>query len=130
METQGLNTTADVVLLTAAIYFTGGPYSPLLATYVIVIAVLSLLSNLGITVMMAAARSWWLYAAMVIGVTVGILPPTPVPGAPGAVPSVGIRGRRRSSTARWSSASRRGSRRRRCACCARRSAPRAAYRRI
>src|ERR1700753_2243615 len=53
METQGLNTTADVVLLTAAIYFTGGPYSPLIATYVIVVAGLSLLSNLGVTIMMA-----------------------------------------------------------------------------
>ncbi|HEV7556515.1 MAG TPA: hypothetical protein VGO00_13710, partial [Kofleriaceae bacterium] len=30
METQGLNTIADVVLLTGAMYFTGGPYSPLL----------------------------------------------------------------------------------------------------
>lgn len=86
METQGLNTVADVALLTAAIYFTGGPYSPLLATYVIVIAVLSLLSNLGVTVMMAALVVI-LYAAMVIGMSVGILPPTPVPGTPGAVPS-------------------------------------------
>jgi signal transduction histidine kinase len=88
METQGLNTVADVVLLTAAIYFTGGPYSPLLATYVIVIAVLSLLSNLGITVMMAGLVVV-LYAAMVIGMCVGILPPTPVPGAPSTVPSAG-----------------------------------------
>jgi len=88
METQGLNTVADVVLLTAAIYFTGGPYSPLLATYVIVIAVLSLLSNLGITVMMAGLVVI-LYAAMVIGMCVGILPPTSVPGAPGAVPTTG-----------------------------------------
>ena len=53
IETQALNTTADVVLLTAAIYFTGGPTSPLLATYVIVIAVLSLLSNAGVTILMA-----------------------------------------------------------------------------
>src|SRR3954466_6194771 len=50
METQGLNTIADVVLLTAAIYFTGGAYSPLLPTYVIVVTVLSLLSNLAITI--------------------------------------------------------------------------------
>jgi signal transduction histidine kinase len=88
METQGLNTTADVVLLTAAIYFTGGPFSPLLATYVIVIAVLSLLTNLGVTVMMAALVVI-LYATMVIGMATGILPPTPVPGVPGAVPSAG-----------------------------------------
>jgi signal transduction histidine kinase len=88
METQGLNTTADVVLLTAAIYFTGGPFSPLLSTYVIVIAVLSLLSNLGVTVMMAGLVVL-LYSAMVIGMTTGILPATAVPGAPGAVPSAG-----------------------------------------
>ena len=88
MTTQGLNTFADVVLLTAAIYFTGGPYSPLLATYVIVIAVLSLLSNLGVTVMMAGLIVL-LYAAMVIGMTTGVLPPTAVPGSPGAVPSAG-----------------------------------------
>ena len=88
MATQGINTTADAVLLTAAIYFTGGPHSPLLATYVIVIAVLSLLSNLGVTVMMAGLVVT-LYAAMVIGMATGLLPPTPVPGAPGAVPSAG-----------------------------------------
>ena len=88
MPTQALNTVADVVLLTAAIYFTGGPYSPLLATYVIVIAVLSLLSNLGVTILMASVIVL-LYAAMVIGMAIGVLPPTAVPGAPGAVPSAG-----------------------------------------
>src|SRR5512135_3485771 len=88
MTTQALNTIADVVLLTAAIYFTGGPYSPLLATYVIVVAVLSLLSNLGTTIVMASFIVL-LFAAMVIGMATGILPPTPVPGAPGQVPSVG-----------------------------------------
>src|SRR5262249_34593560 len=86
METQGLNTVADVACLTAAIYFTGGPYSPLLATYVIVIAVLSLLSNLGVTIMMAALIVV-LFAAMTIGMAAGVLPPTDVPGAPGRVPS-------------------------------------------
>ena len=88
METQGLNTAADVILLTAAIYFTGGPYSPLLATYVIVVAVLSLLSNLGVTIMMASLIVV-AFAAMVIGMATGVLPPTPVPGAPGVPPSAG-----------------------------------------
>jgi signal transduction histidine kinase len=88
IPTQALNTIADVVLLTAAIYFTGGPYSPLLATYVIVIAVLSLLSNLGTTILMAGFILV-LYSAMVIAMATGLLPPTPVPGAPGAVPSSG-----------------------------------------
>jgi signal transduction histidine kinase len=88
METQGVNTVADVVLLTAAIYFTGGPYSPLLATYVIVIAVLSLLSNFGVTVMMASLVVL-LFAAMMIGMATGVLPATAVPGNPGQAPSVG-----------------------------------------
>ena len=88
METQGLNTVADVILLTAAIYFTGGPYSPLLATYVIVIAVLSLLANLGVTILMAALIVAS-FATMVICMVTGVLPPTPVPGAPGVPPSAG-----------------------------------------
>ncbi|HSD86709.1 MAG TPA: HAMP domain-containing sensor histidine kinase, partial [Kofleriaceae bacterium] len=88
METQGINTVADVVLLTAAIYFTGGPYSPLLATYVIVIAVLSLLANLGVTIMMAALIVVC-FATMVICMATGVLPPTPVPGAPAMPPSAG-----------------------------------------
>jgi signal transduction histidine kinase len=88
METQGINTLADVILLTAAIYFTGGPYSPLLATYVIVIAVLSLLANLGVTIMMASLIVVC-FATMVICMVTGVLPPTPVPGAPGVPPSAG-----------------------------------------
>ncbi len=88
MATQGLNTIADVVLLTAAIYFTGGAYSPLLPTYVIIIAVLSLLSNVGVTILMAAFIVLS-FSTMLILMAVGVLPPTPVPGAPGQVPSVG-----------------------------------------
>jgi len=86
--TSSVNSVADVVLLTAAIYFTGGPYSPLLATYVIIVAVLSLLSNLGTTIVMAGFIVV-LYAAMVIAMATGLLPPTAVPGAPGMVPSAG-----------------------------------------
>jgi len=88
LATQALNTTADVVLLTAAIYFTGGPYSPLLATYVIVVAVLSLLSNLGITILMAGVIVLS-FAAMVIAMATGALPTTAVPGEPGVPPSAG-----------------------------------------
>ena len=87
-ETQALNTLADVVLLTGAIYVTGGPYSPLLATYVIVVAVLSLLSNQGVTILMAATIVA-LFSAMVIGMATHVLPATPVPGAPGQAPGLG-----------------------------------------
>jgi signal transduction histidine kinase len=86
LATQALNTTADIVMLTGAIYVTGGAYSPLLATYVIVITVLSLLANRTITLVMAGGIVV-LFAAMMIAMAAGVLPPTPVPGAPGAPPS-------------------------------------------
>jgi signal transduction histidine kinase len=88
METQTINTVADVVLLTAAIYLTGGPYSPLLATYVIVIAVLSLLTNTGVTLMMASFIVL-AFATMLVLMATDVLPPTPVPGAPGTSPTLG-----------------------------------------
>jgi signal transduction histidine kinase len=88
METQTVNTVADVLLLTAAIYLTGGPYSPLVATYVIVIAVLSLLTNTGITIMMASFIVV-AFATMLVLMATGVLPPTPVLGSPGTVPTAG-----------------------------------------
>jgi signal transduction histidine kinase len=88
LETQSLNTTGDVILLTAAIYFTGGPYSPLLPTYVIVVAVLSLLSNLAVTIMMASLIVI-AFSTMLVLMTLGILPTTPVPGSPGETPTIG-----------------------------------------
>lgn len=86
--TQALNTTADVVILTAAIYFTGGPASPLLASYVIVISVLALLANLGVTVLMVMFVLVS-FSTMMLLMATGVLPPQPVPGSPGQVPSVG-----------------------------------------
>ncbi len=87
MTTQSLNSSADVVLLTAAIYFTGGPHSPLLPSYVIVVAVLSLLANLGVTVL-SAVLILASYAAMIILMAAGVLPPMPVlGGSPGGTPS-------------------------------------------
>ncbi|MBA2543744.1 MAG: HAMP domain-containing histidine kinase [Deltaproteobacteria bacterium] len=88
LATQGLNSISDVALLTAAIYFTGGPYSPLLATYVILVTVLSLLSNLGVTLLMSGLIVVS-FATMLMLMTAGVLPPTPVPGTPGGVPALG-----------------------------------------
>lgn len=88
METQSLNTTGDVILLTAAIYFTGGPYSPLLPTYVIVVAVLSLLTNVAVTMVMAGMIVLS-FGTMLVLMTAGVLPTTPVPGSPGHIPSIG-----------------------------------------
>src|SRR5262245_1627893 len=70
--TQILNTTADGVLLTAAIYFTGGPYSPLIATYVIIISVVALVSNIGVTIVMGAGIVLS-FTLMIIAMAVGIL---------------------------------------------------------
>jgi len=88
LVTQSINTIADVVLLTAAIYITGGPYSPLVATYVIEIAVLSLLANLGVTLVMALFVLFS-YSTMVLLMALEVLPPQRIPGTPGEVPSVG-----------------------------------------
>jgi signal transduction histidine kinase len=88
LATQALNTVADVVLLTGAIYFTGGPYSPLVATYVIVIAAVALLSNLGVTIL-AAAGIVLSFAVMMALMATGVLPPTAVPGQPGHIPGLG-----------------------------------------
>jgi signal transduction histidine kinase len=88
METQSLNTVTDVVLLTTAMYLTGGPYSPLLPSYVILIAVLSLLTNLGVTLTMAAFIVMC-FSTMLILMATGVLPPTPIPGAPGEQPTTG-----------------------------------------
>jgi signal transduction histidine kinase len=88
LVTQGINTMADVVIMTAGIYFTGGPSSPLLATYVIEVAVLSLLANLGVTIVMVLFILVS-FSAMMFLLATGVLPPQPVPGVPGQVPSVG-----------------------------------------
>ncbi|MDQ3367011.1 MAG: HAMP domain-containing histidine kinase [Myxococcota bacterium] len=88
LQLQAISLVADTLLLTAAIYFTGGPYSPLVATYVILISALSLLTNLGITVLMASFIALS-FSTMVVLLATGVLPPTPVPGSPGMVPSPG-----------------------------------------
>jgi signal transduction histidine kinase len=91
LETQSLNTFADVALMTAVIYFTGAAQSPLLPIYVIEITVLALLSNLGVSLLMATTMLV-LYAGMLTLVSTGVLPPTAAPGArgPGIVPSAGM----------------------------------------
>jgi signal transduction histidine kinase len=86
--TQVLNSSADMVLLTGAIYFTGGAHSPLIATYVIVVSAIALLANLGTTILMAAGIVVS-FATMMVLMATGILPPTSPPGVIGAVPSAG-----------------------------------------
>ncbi len=86
--TQVINSTADVVLLTGAIYFTGGSFSPLVATYVIVISAIALLANLGTTILVAAGIVLS-FATMMILMATGILAPTSPPGGVGTVPTLG-----------------------------------------
>jgi len=78
LETQGLNTFADVVVLTGAIYLTGGPVSPLFAIYVILIAVVAMLSNRGVTVLVALLAAV-MYGVMSLAVHIGWLPLMPAP---------------------------------------------------
>jgi signal transduction histidine kinase len=75
LELMTLNITADVFCMTAGIYYTGGPGSQLLAVYVIEVAVMALLSNLG-TTLLTSAGILVLYATMCILVWQGVLPET------------------------------------------------------
>jgi signal transduction histidine kinase len=81
LEWNGLNTAADVVLMTGAIYFTGGPRSPLLPIYVIEITVVALLTNLGVTLLICA-QVLACFAAMTILEAAGVIPDQPVPVDP------------------------------------------------
>lgn len=49
-----VNMLADVVLITAMVYFTGGPYSSLLPAYLIALAIVGGLSNAGVTIVLSA----------------------------------------------------------------------------
>ena len=78
LEVMSVNVVADVLCMTAAIYFTGGVRSPLFAVYVIEIAVVALLSNLGTTLTIAGTILLAFGTMCVLEVT-GTLPPTAPP---------------------------------------------------
>jgi signal transduction histidine kinase len=80
LEIHGLNTTTDCVLMTCAIYLTGGMESPLTPIYVIEISVVALLSNLGVTLLVAAEITA-LFTAMSVMLYTGTLPHQPTPFA-------------------------------------------------
>ena len=73
-----LNIAADLVVMTGAVYLTGGPNSPLLAIYFIEVAVMALLTNLGLTIVTITA-SFLFFAGMCALVRAGILPLRPAP---------------------------------------------------
>ncbi|HTM23410.1 MAG TPA: histidine kinase dimerization/phospho-acceptor domain-containing protein, partial [Kofleriaceae bacterium] len=80
LEIHGLNTAADCVLMTCAIYLTGGMESPLTPIYVIEISVVALLTNLGVTLLVAAGITA-LFTAMSVMLYTGTLPHQPTPFA-------------------------------------------------
>lgn len=73
-----LNVFADLVCMTGAIYFTGGPESPLFAIYGIEISIVALLTDLGTTIVVGAAAIV-LFATMCGLMVTGVLPPTRTP---------------------------------------------------
>ncbi|HEV8321022.1 MAG TPA: HAMP domain-containing sensor histidine kinase [Myxococcota bacterium] len=85
VEAATLNVIADALAMTGAIYLTGGVVSPLIAIYSIEITVIALLTNLGVTILMAAGLLL-LFAAMAAATYFGALPyvpaPSPLPEAP------------------------------------------------
>jgi len=73
-----LNIAADLLVMTGAVYLTGGPHSPLLPIYFIEVAVMALLTNVGLTILTIAA-SFVLFAAMSVLILIGVLPLLPTP---------------------------------------------------
>ncbi len=73
-----LNITADLLVMTGAVYLTGGPNSPLVPIYFIEVAVMALLTNLGLTIVTIAA-SFLLFSAMCGLILAGVLPLLPTP---------------------------------------------------
>jgi signal transduction histidine kinase len=78
LELGGINVGMDVVAMTGAIYLTGGPQSPLFAIYVIEIAAVALLTNLGSTVLIAVF-AFLLYSGVTVLAHLGVLPSYPPP---------------------------------------------------
>jgi signal transduction histidine kinase len=76
IELSALNIVADVLLMTGAVYFTGGVMSPFVSLYFVEIAVMALLTNTGLTIT-TTAGAFLFYAGMVLAVQAGLLPQTP-----------------------------------------------------
>lgn len=74
----GVNSVMDVFVMTGAIWATGGMASPLVAIYVVEVAVLAMLSNLTTTVLLGAL-CLVAYAAMGVLTVIGVLPQFPTP---------------------------------------------------
>ncbi|MFW6087274.1 MAG: sensor histidine kinase [Myxococcota bacterium] len=78
LEIGGLNVAMDVIAMTGAIYLTGGALSPLFAIYVIEVAVIALLTNLG-TTLAIAVFAWVLHGATTVLAHLHVIPSFPPP---------------------------------------------------
>jgi signal transduction histidine kinase len=81
LELASLNVAGDIIVMTGAIYFTGGPMSPLLPIYVIEICVVALLTNRGVT-LLVAANVLIAFSAMTLLMMADVLPATRLPVDP------------------------------------------------
>jgi signal transduction histidine kinase len=83
---SALNIFADVMVMTGAVYFTGAAFSPLVSLYFVEVAVMALLTNVGLTVA-TILGALGLYVTMVALVVGGVLPQTTsiVPAHPSPV---------------------------------------------
>ena len=84
LETQTVNTIIDLVTMTGAIYLTGGPLSPLFGVYLILIAILALLTNVGVTIM-ATIVAWTMHSTTTLLVYYEVLPAISPPGSVGVI---------------------------------------------
>ncbi|MFO0558723.1 MAG: HAMP domain-containing sensor histidine kinase [Polyangiales bacterium] len=75
IEASALNIAADVLLMTGAVYFTGGAFSPLVSLYFVEVSVMALLTNVGLTIT-TVVGAFVSYALMVALVAAGALPQT------------------------------------------------------
>lgn len=80
LAAAAINTSTDALVMTAAIYFTGGELSPLFPIYLIEITVVALLGNLGMTILCAVFATLS-YVAMAVLVRAGVLAGWPAPVA-------------------------------------------------
>jgi signal transduction histidine kinase len=78
LEFATLNITADLLVMTGAVYLTGGPNSPLLPIYFIEAAIMALLTNVALTVVTITA-SVILFAGMCVLIQQGVLALHPTP---------------------------------------------------
>jgi signal transduction histidine kinase len=72
VETASLNLFADVIVLTGAVYLTGGPSSPVIAGYLVVLPLIGMFTNVAVTILTAVLMTVS-YAIMVVMIHVGAL---------------------------------------------------------